>query len=535
MIKMHIKVIVMNLNLNKRNYYIVPAILSLIIVLIVTLSNHFPLGWDIYTHVNYSLAYLHDGFTTVDYLLNAPAGKTIGYPPLFHMVLILTSFISGTNLIDSATILQVVLTLCNVLTVCYAAKEFYDEKVGFFAGILLISSFMITRFFLPIPETLAMIFFMFAVLFYYKASNESNYKYSILSAIFSLVVLFTHFSSFVYLMVLLFVLMLINTGILRNMDAIEYYLYTICPLFIIGVISLVVLFLVNTSFLTPILSGIVSILNNPFDLFMGQVAMGLERYVKCIGVLPLLFSIVGLYFSFKKREMLFVTFWALIAFLFSNLHWFGIPVYTFRLLIYLILPMVIVGGYGIVNIIEIIKKSNVELTKILIILLIIITFMLAFIHINDPSINNFSSPTEQSTYQIAPPTSDEVELINFFKNETVGNKSILINNLFLGTVVSSMDEIPIHYEFDIYTNKSLSKSSSDSLNKEEIGYIVYDKSLIMNNTSDYDTLDVRYVDGSYYPSYYFTKEITESNFDSIKLESSEKIFENNRFIVCKVY
>lgn len=525
----------MNLNLTKRNYFVIPVIISLLVVLIVTLSNNFPLGWDIYTHINYSLAYLHNGLTSVDYLLNAPAGKTIGYPPFFHILLIIVSFISNTNLIDAARVLQVILFVCNVFVVCLIAREFYDEKIGFFSGILLMSSFMVTRLFLSIPETVALIFFMFSVLFYYKAVNELNYKYSILTAVCSLLTLFTHFSTFIYLMVLLFVLMIINTIILRKFDAIEYYVYVIIPIFFLSLFALAVLFLVNTSFLTQILSGVISIMNNPFDLFMGQVAMGLERYIKCIGLVPLILSIVGLYFSFKNKEFLFVSFWALVAFIFSNLHWFGIPVYTFRLLIYLLIPMALLGGYGFSNLLDSLKDKNLNTRKIAVLLLIIVSLILCFVHINDPSISIYSSATEQSTYQIAPPTSDEVELINFFKNEPKENKSILINNLFLGTVISSTDEIPLHYGFDIYTNKSLSKSSSESLNNEQIGYIVYDKSLVMNNTSDYDSLDVKYVPGNYYPSYYFTKEITENNFNEIKLQSSEKIFENDRFIVCKVY
>ena len=196
--------------------------------------------------------------------------------------------------------------------------------------------------------------------------------------------------------------------------------------------------------------------------------------------------------------------------------------------------MALLGGYGFSNLLESLKDKSLETRKILVAGLIILSLVLCLVHINDSSINIYSSATEQSTYQIAPPTSDEVELINFLKNEPKENKSVLINNLFLGTVISSMDEIPIHYGFDIYTNKSLSKSSLVSLNKEQIGYIVYDKSLIMNNSSDYEKLDVKYVSGNYYPSYYFTKEITDNNFNEIKLQSSEKIFENDRFIVCKI-
>ena len=524
----------MNFDVNKRNYFVFPVVLSLIVVLFLTLSNRFPLGWDIYTHINYALAYLHNGITSVDYLLNAPAGKTIGYPPLFHMVLIITSFISG-SMLNGARLLQIILTLCNVFVICYAAKEFFDERVGFFAGILLLSSFMFTRFFLPIPETLALIFFTLSVLFYYKAAVEANYKYSLIVVACSLLTLVTHFSSFVYLMALLFVLMIVLTVILRNFNAIEYYVYIILPIFLIGMALLFVMFLFGSSFLTQILEGIISIISNPFDLFMGQVAMGLERYVKCVGIVALLFSIVGLFYSFKNREFLFVTMWALIAFVISNLHWFGIPVYTFRMLIYLIIPMVMLGAYGVVKLLEDIKSYNPNTIKIFTIALIILSFVLCFININDPSVQIYSSATEQSTYQIAPPTSDEVELISWFENENVENKSILINNLFLGTVISSVDEIPIHYSFDVYTNKSLGKSSLDSLNNESIGYIVYDKSLVMNNSDDYDSLEVRFVNGSYYPSYYFTKEITESNFDEIKLQHSEKTFENDRFIVCKIY
>jgi len=524
---------IMNFDINKRNYYVIPVLLSLIIVLILTLSNRFPLGWDIYTHMSYSLAYLHDGITSVDYLLNAPAGKAIGYPPLFHIILILTSFISG-SMLDAARILQIVLSVCNIFVICYAAKEFFDEKVGFFAGILLLSSFMITRFFLPIPETLAMIFFTLAVLFYYKAAVESNYKYSLIVVVCSLLTLAAHFSSFVYLMALLLVLMLVLTLILRNFNAIEYYVYIILPIFLISIAALGAMFVLGSSHLTQIVDGIFSIISNPFDLFMGQVAMGLERYIRCVGIISLLFAIVGLFYSIKNREFLFVTLWALIAFVISNLHWFGIPVYTFRMLIYLIIPMVMLGAYGIIKLLEDIKNYNPNIIKIFTIALIILSFVLCLVNISDPSVQIYKSTTEQSSFQIAPPTSDEVELISWFENENVGNKSILINNLFMGTVISSIDEIPLHYGFDVYTNKSLSKSSLESLNNETIGYIVYDKSLVMNNSDEYDSLDVRYVNGTYYPSYYFTKEITENNFNEIKLQHSEKVFENNRFIVCKI-
>lgn len=525
----------MNINLKGKNILVIPILLALIFGLIVTVSNQFPLSWDIYTHINYALAYLQNGITNTDYYLNAPAGKSIGYPPLFHFLLILVSFVSGSGLVGGARILQIILVVGNVLTLTYVATKFNDEKTGLFAGLILISSFMFTRMFLPIPETLAMIFFTLAVYTYYKSTVDSNYVYALLTAILALLTLVTHFSSFVYLMILLVCLMVIQTVNLRNFSGIKYYVYVMVPVMVLGFFGLIFLLMFSSGHLSQVLSGIVSIINNPFGLFMGQVAMGLERYVKCIGLLSLIFAVLGLYYSFKKREFYFVTLWALVAFLFTNLHWFGIPVYTFRLLLYLIVPMVILGGYALSNLMDTLQTMDKKYPTILIVALIILSVGLCTIHINDPSVTIFSANTEQSTFQIAPPTSDEQELINYFKNEETGNKSILINNLYLGTTISSIDEIPIHYGFDVYTNKSLSKSSLNSLNQEKIGYIVYDKNLIMNNTSDYEMLDVRYINGSFYPSYYFTKEITEDNFGNIQLPATEKTFENNQFIVCKVY
>jgi len=523
-----------NINLKEKYILFVPVLVAFIFALIVTVSNEFPLSWDIYTHINYALAYLHSGITNTDYLLNAPVGKTIGYPPLFHFVLIIFSSVAGSNFLSGARILQVVLVVANVLTIVYVASKFHDGKTGLFAGLILISSFMFTRMFLPIPETLAMIFFTLAIYMYYKATVESNYVCAVLAAILSLLTLLTHFSSFVYLMVLLVVLMIIQSFNLKNFSGVKYYVYTMIPVVLLGLIGLVGLLLVNSSHLSQVLSGMVSIVNNPFDLFMGQVAMGLERYIKCVGVLSLIFGIVGLYYSFKKREFYFVSFWALVAFLFTNLHWFGVPVYTFRLLLYLIVPLVILGGYALSNLADTFKTINRSYNRILVVAIIILSVMLCSIHLMDSSVTTFNAGTEQSTFHIAPPTSEEQEVINWFKNEQTENKSILTNNLYFGTVISSIDEIPIHYGFDIYTNKSLSKSSTESLNNEKIGYIVYDKSLIMKNQSDYESLDVRYVNGSFYPSYYFTKEITEDNFNNIQLQSTEKAFENQRFVVCKV-
>ena len=56
----------------------------------------------------------------------------------------------------------------------------------------------------------------------------------------------------------------------------------------------------------------------------------------------------------------------------------------------------------------------------------------------------------------------------------------------------------------------------------------------MNNTTEYNDLSVVAVNGSFYPTYYFTQQINDKNFNEIQLPYSEKVFENDRFIICKI-
>ena len=386
---------------------IVPIILTFLIALYVTLTTNGPLSWDIYTHINYSLAYLINGLTTTDPLLNAPIGKTIGYAPLFHILLILTSSISGLSLIQSAQVFQVVFVTVAVISVVYISHKLYGSVAGCVSGMLLLASFMFTRLLLPIPETIAVIFFLWGVYFYYIAIDNENIWY------------------------------------------------------------------------------------------------------------------------------VFIAIWALLAFIISNLHWIGVPVYTYRMLIYFVIPTVLLGGYAFSQLLENYKKDNNKFIYMSIVVLLLLSLISLGFSLSDESFQYSSVSTSQSKFHIAPPSAEETEVIDWFKTQnTSTNESMITNNLFFGMILSSSDVIPMHYSFDVYTSPSSRKSSSYALADENISYIVYDKSLVMNNSTDYSDLDVVYVEGDYYPVYYFTKEIDDYNFNQIQVGT--KVFENNRFIVCQV-
>ena len=537
MIKTHTKEvdIIMNINFNKKKYLLIPLILAAILSLSVLFSSKWPLSWDIYTHINYAITYINYGITTVDPYLNAPNGKEIGYVPLFHILLIVISSITNTSLIDTARIIQTITPVIITSIIVYVTYKMYDEVAAIVAGILLVSSFMFTRLLLPSPETIALIVFIIGVYLFYQSTIDNKMIYAFISGFLTLPLMGIHFSSCVYYVILISVLMIAQCIIQGKLVGLKSYGVFLLALIIVGLCGVFALITYSPSHLSQFITGFNSVLNDPLSLFMGQKAMGLERYIKCVGLLPLVCGFIGLCLSFRNREVLFVSAWTLIAFIFSNMHWFGIPVYTFRMLIYLLIPLVILGGYGVSKIYGyLINTNKKQQGVILILLLIILSYGCGYMSIHDDSAKITSASTQIGDYQIAPPTSDEEEVINWFKNEDTQNKSILTNNQFFGTVVSSIDEIPLHYKFDVYTNKSSQKSSLKTFNNEKIGYIIYDKTLVVNNSSDYSNLEVISVNGSYYPSYYFTKEITENNFDQIKLTNTEKVFENNRFIICKI-
>jgi len=523
------------LKYENKKLMLIPVIITFLIAIYVTITSHGPLSWDIYTHINYALAYLINGITTIDPLLNAPAGKTIGYAPLFHILLIITSAITGLDLLQTAQLFQVIFVLLAMISVVYISYKLYDSVSATVTGILLLSSFMFTRLLLPIPETIAVIFFLWGVYFYYISIDNEKSLYVFVSVIMGLLILSVHFSTFIYYVAIISALSLIYLLFSRKKRIIASYLMFIIPLAILLWVGFMMLNTLSPQKAVELLNGTFSIINDPMSLFMGQKAMGLERYIKCVSILPLVFGILGFIYSIKNKTHIFIAIWAMLAFIISNLHWIGVPVYTYRLLIYFVIPTVILGGYAFSHLMENIKIKDNRMILFAIMGLLVLSFVSLGFSLSDEAFNYSSVSTSQSKFHIAPPSSEESEVIEWFKTQNIStNESMITNNLFFGVVLSSCDVIPMHYSFDVYTSPLSHKSSWNALNDENISYIIYDKSLVMNNSTQYSNLDVVYVEGDYYPTYYFTQPIDEYNFYQIQVSGTEKVFENNRFIVCQV-
>ena len=157
-----------NLTHQNKLLLFVPAISIFLITLIPTLTHNWPMSWDVIYHVLYAQVYTQYGFVLINPLLNSPIGQKIAYPPLFHFLIVGLGMLFQRDYMDIARSLQPFLAFFVVLSVTYVANKFYGTLAGLSAGFLMISSYIIFRIMLPVPENLALIFIPLAVYFFYR-------------------------------------------------------------------------------------------------------------------------------------------------------------------------------------------------------------------------------------------------------------------------------------------------------------------------------------------------------------------------------
>jgi hypothetical protein len=172
--------------------FIIPAIAIFFIALIPTLKYGWPLSWDIIYHVQYAKIYTQYGFVLTDPLLNAPYGQNINYPPIFHFLIAGLGTLLKIDYFQIARFMQPFLAMFIVLSTSYVANKFYGKIAGISTGFLIISSYLISRIILPLPENLALIFLPLAVYFYYKSLEEGVLKYALIAGFIFILTLLTH-------------------------------------------------------------------------------------------------------------------------------------------------------------------------------------------------------------------------------------------------------------------------------------------------------------------------------------------------------
>lgn len=517
----------------KKLMWIIPAIVAFFIALIPTLKYQWPLGWDIIYHVQYAQIYAKYGLVLTNPLLNAPFGQKIGYPPLFHLILAGLVSIFRSDYFQVARFLQPLLAMLTVLSVSYVSNKFYGKIAGLSTGFLVLSSFLVSRIILPVPENLALIFLPLAVYFYYRSLKEKILKYAFIAGLMFLVIIFTHLAAALCLFLIITSVSLVEMIYYRDLGVFKNY-----GAFIIFLVSLALMGMLALIIWSPetfklfIQDGITAATGFNTSISTNR-PMSLLGYLGFMGYLVLTFALVGGLIALNKRRKkdLYIITWTVIMFLLSNAYWFGINVISYRVLIYILIPLSILGGFGVSQVCLRLKEqpkfSSKKFRTAFILSIFVLATFTSILTVENPKIATFSVKNEFGNFQIAPPTSSEVDLARWFNSNGDKNKSILTNNLFTGTFIATVSGIPLHYGFEDL-NRNISQSA---FNEARIGYVVVDKRLTF--PSNNQTFYLQKVDSEFYPLIYFSKDVP-SNINEIIPHFMRLVYENQDYIIFKI-
>ncbi len=520
------------LNKNKL-LLILPAISIFLITLIPTLNHSWPLSWDIIYHVLYAKVYTQDGFVLVNPLLNYPIGQKIGYPPLFHFLIAFLGTLFRVDYFSIARALQPFLAFFVILSVTYVAKRFYGTVAGLSAGFLMISSTIIYRIMLPVPENLALIFLPLAAYLYYASVKEKSIKYAFIAGILLLIIAGTHQAALLCLIITITAFTILEILVYRNIGIIKNYGAFLISLLGIIALAAIAIFILKPALIQSIFSqGITSVLGFGTSLNYNQT-LSFDKYLRNFGLLLTVFSLIGAFFAIKlrRRKDAYIFTWIIAMIILSKAYYFGINVLSSRVLIYIVIPLSILGGFAVSHVYYKLKDykrfSSRNFRSSFLICIFALSMLFGVLNVSDPSLGTYYANTIFGSVQIAPPSPSEVEVADWFKANGDKNKSISISNLYTGVLIATVSGMPINYEFGSINNTT-SKSFFETNN---IGYIVYDKRLTL--PSDYNTLNRYQANSELYPLYYYNK-ILYKNVNQLKPSFTKVVYENKDFIVCEV-
>jgi len=178
------------------------------------------------------------------------------------------------------------------------------------------------------------------------------------------------------------------------------------------------------------------------------------------------------------------------------------------------------------------RLSSQRFRCTLLVLLLLLATLSGFLTANNPEIASFSVKSDYGDVQIAPPSEAELDLSKWFQDNGNQSRSILISNQFTGMFLATEAGMPMHYGFEYYGLKSLPTATLEAMENESIGYIVYDKKLVIS-PPDESELFIKRVYYEFFPLFYFSQDIGK-NIGRIKPEYTQVVYENQEFIVCQV-
>lgn len=373
---------------------VILPIIAFIIALVPTLKFQQPLSWDIYYHVHLAKLYTEQCFTLWDPLTYAPFGRPIFYPPLFHYILATLSQILKIDLFLVSRFLQPVFSFSFVYSFIYVTKKLYNLRVGLISGGFLFFTAAFHRALIPIPETLALIFFPLSIYFFFIVVEGKSLKYAIISGIIAGLMFLTH--TLTALMMLGVVLVFTFCLKLRN-DNVKFKSLWV---------FLGVTFLCTSLWWGSLIFQNGYVFNNPI-----AVILGLKGYIiiliKSWGVPAVVFTFLWVIIMVKKgmkqksirkliqecsrNELLLIT-WVSFILLITSVYLIGIPILIDRIFNFAVFPMVILATLGLeyIRFINSEKSIYSNIYRILIVFLILggVSQGFLYAHSVEPLVNN---------------------------------------------------------------------------------------------------------------------------------------------------
>lgn len=323
---------------------IIPAVIAFIIVLIPTLKFTWPLSWDIYFHVHLAKLYLEYGFTLWDPLTTAPNGRPIAYPPVFHFLLAGLATLFKVDPFQVARFIQPFLAMALVLSITYVTYRLFGFISGVSAGLLTIFSFItINRGFFASPGTLSLIIMPIVLYVYYRANEDNNVKFILISGILSGIVFLTHSLTALMVILVIFVYAVSMKVMKRNFNG-----------------KYLVIFLIITAGIALIWWGPIYLIYHPqFNVFAGYPIPISEFYIRYLGIIPTILATIGGLFLLKRGENkgVFILVWALSTLILSRVYLLGLNVIPIRVLEIASYPLIIMAGYGLAVTLGIFERS----------------------------------------------------------------------------------------------------------------------------------------------------------------------------------
>ena len=514
--------------------WIIPGLVAFFIALIPTLTYQWPFTFDIFVHIQIAQVYSHYGFTLIDPLIDPPAGTPIGYPPLFSYLLLFLESILKIGYFNVARLLQPIFAMLVVLSVSYIAKKFYGNIAGVSAGFLILSSFLFGRLITPLPETMALIMVPLAIYAYYCSITYNKYKYAIICSFIFLLIILTHQPTtliiFLTITSIAFIL-----GILRRQTKFftNYALFLSIPIISAILLSVSALIFAPNSVDKIFTYGFSAVTGYSTSLPINEPINNL-KYLAYLGIV-LIFAVIGAYTAIKRRENkdFFVIIWIVVIFILSKSYWFGVNVYTIRLLVHLLLPISVLGGLGLSYLYLDFKKREFKSKSIrsgFLIAILLISSLFAISTVLDPKFPDIPKYDLGngiiSNPQIVPPSSSDIDMANWFNEYGNKSKSVLITNEYSGKILLALTGQPIatinsaapYYLDGTKTTSILTRNIQNS----SIGYLVYDKRLHYNSQNS--TSLVEYQNYIYY----------STDIHKIIPSYAHIVHENDNYIICVV-